>query len=76
SDAALTQFRKYLNSGIRPRLSELAGEFLADLTDGRYAAVEIGADFSPTVIDENGPRAVISGGEQDILNLCMRLALS
>lgn len=76
SDIALTQFRKYLNAAIRPRLSELAGEFLADLTDGRYAAVDISPDFSPTVIDENGPRAVISGGEQDILNLCMRLALS
>jgi len=76
SDGVLTEFRKYLNAGIRPRLAELASEFLADLTDGRYTAVEIGEDFAPTVLDDGEPKPVISGGEEDILNLCLRLALS
>jgi exonuclease SbcC len=76
SDRAVTEFRKHLNAGIRPRLAELASEYLSDLTDGRYAAVELGADFTPTVIDGGEAKSVISGGEQDILNLCMRIALS
>ncbi|MBX7138715.1 MAG: SMC family ATPase [Oligoflexia bacterium] len=76
SDGMLTSFRKYLNASLRPRLAELASEFLSELTDGRYTTVEIGDDFSPTVMDEVGPRPIISGGEEDILNLCVRLALS
>ncbi len=75
-DQALTDFRKHLNASIRPRLAELASEFLAELTDGRYTTVEIGADFAPTVIEDGEPKPIISGGEEDILNLCLRLALS
>lgn len=76
SDQALTDFRKYLNASIRPRLADLASEFLVDLTDGRYTTVDIGLDFSPTVLEDGEPKEVISGGEEDILNLCVRLALS
>ncbi|MFM1848001.1 MAG: hypothetical protein RL417_1475 [Pseudomonadota bacterium] len=75
-DQALTDFRKHLNASIRPRLAELASEFLAELTDGRYTTVEISADFSPTVLEDGEPKPIISGGEEDILNLCLRLALS
>jgi exonuclease SbcC len=75
-DLLLTAFRKHLSATIRPRLSSIAGEFLAELTDGRYTAIELGEDFVPTVIDDGTPKPVISGGEEDILNICMRLALS
>lgn len=76
ADAAFTDIRQLVNASIRPRLADLASEFLADLTDGRYASVEIGADFTPTVFEDGEPKPIISGGEQDILNLCVRLALS
>ena len=76
SDRILTEFRKHINSLIRPRLAELASEYLADLTDGRYTALELGDDFTPTVLEDGESKPIISGGEQDILNLCMRLALS
>lgn len=75
-DLVLTAFRKHLSASVRPRLSSIAGEFLAELTDGRYSAIELGEDFVPTVIDDGTPKPVISGGEEDILNICMRLALS
>lgn len=75
-DRIVTEFRKYVNTAIRPRLAELASEYLADLTDGRYSAVELGDDFTPTVIEDGEPKRVISGGEEDILNLCMRVSLS
>jgi exonuclease SbcC len=75
-DRIVTDFRKFVNASIRPRMAELASEYLTDLTDGRYSAVELGEDFTPTVIEDGEAKRVISGGEEDILNLCMRIALS
>jgi exonuclease SbcC len=75
-DRIVTDFRKFVNSSIRPRMAELASEYLTDLTDGRYSAVELGEDFTPTVVEDGEAKRVISGGEEDILNLCMRIALS
>jgi exonuclease SbcC len=75
-DRMVTEFRKYANSFIRPRMAELASEYLTDLTDGRYTAVELGEDFTPTVVEDGEAKTVISGGEEDILNLCMRISLS
>lgn len=75
-DKALTEFRKNLNATLRPRLAELASDFISDLTDGRYKEVELLSDFTPTLVDGGEASPVISGGEADILNLCVRLALS
>lgn len=75
-DSLLTDFRKALNEGIKPRLAELAGEFLSELTDGFYSSVQMGADFSPYIVADGELQPVISGGETDILHLSVRLALS
>lgn len=75
-DRVVTEFRKHVNGSIRPRMAELASEYLADLTDGRYAAVELEEDFTPTVIEDGEAKPIVSGGEEDILNLCMRISLS
>jgi exonuclease SbcC len=75
-DRIVTDFRKFVNSSIRPRMAELASEYLTDLTDGRYSAVDLEEDFTPTVVEDGEPKRVISGGEEDILNLCMRISLS
>ena len=76
TDLYLTDFRRYLNSTLRPMLAERASEYLTDLTDGRYTTIELGQDFSPIVIEDGEPKPVISGGEEDIVNLSMRLSLS
>lgn len=75
-DRIVSEFRKFVNTSIRPRMAELASEYLADLTDGRYSAVELEEDFTPTVVEDGEPKRIISGGEEDILNLCMRISLS
>ena len=75
-DRIVTAFRKFVNSSIRPRMAELASEYLTDLTDGRYSTVELEEDFTPTVLEDGEPKRIISGGEEDILNLCMRISLS
>lgn len=76
SDQILTELRKHLNAQLRPRLSQLASQYLSELSDGRYSTVEISQDFSPRVLEDGEIKTVISGGEEDLLNLCLRLALS
>jgi exonuclease SbcC len=75
-DRALTELRTELNSTLRPDLSELASGFLRDLTNGRYTDLELDEDYGATLLDDGDPKAVISGGEEDVANLALRLAIS
>jgi DNA repair protein SbcC/Rad50 len=75
-DDALTQLRGDLNARVRPELSEIASQFLAQLTDGRYTALEINEAYDILVLDEGEEKPVISGGEEDVANLVLRLSLS
>lgn len=75
-DRALGDLRTDLNSALRPDLSDLASGFLRDLTTGRYTDLELDEDYLATVIDEGEAKPVISGGEEDVANLALRLAIS
>jgi exonuclease SbcC len=75
-DSAISRLRQDLNARVRPELSELASAFLADITDGRYTSIEIDDDYNILVLDEGEEKPVISGGEEDIANLVLRLAIS
>jgi exonuclease SbcC len=75
-DRALGDLRNELNAALRPDLSELASVFLRDLTNGRYTELELDEDYVTTLLDEGEPKGVISGGEEDIANLALRLAIS
>ncbi len=75
-DRALTDLRTDLNAALRPDLSELASGFLRDLTNGRYTDLELDEDYGALLLDDGDPKAVISGGEEDIANLALRLAIS
>jgi exonuclease SbcC len=75
-DHALGDLRDELNAALRPDLSELASVFLRDLTNGRYTELELDEDYVTTLLDEGEPKAVISGGEEDVANLALRLAIS
>lgn len=71
-------FRKYLIGGIRPALSQKASELLRELTDGKYSEMELDGDYEVYLYDD-GERFSIerfSGGEKDLANLCLRLAIS
>ena len=57
-------------------LSELASSFLRDLTNGRYTDLELDENYNATLVDDGDPKAVISGGEEDVANLALRLAIS
>ena len=75
-DAAFNQLRVQLNARVRPELSELASAFLSGITAGRYTALEIDDAYNVLVLDEGEEKPVISGGEEDIANLVLRLAIS
>lgn len=68
--------RENLNRTIGPDLAARASENLNLLTNGRYTTLELGKDFEPTVIEDGVPKRVISGGEEDVVALALRLALS
>ncbi|HEX2203441.1 MAG TPA: SMC family ATPase [Longimicrobium sp.] len=75
-DVAYTELRTELNDQVRPELSEIASTFLAQLTDGRYTSMEIDEAYNILVLDEGEEKPVISGGEEDVANLVLRLSLS
>jgi exonuclease SbcC len=75
-DRAYTDLRTDLNFQLRPELSELASQFLNQLTDGRYAELELDDQYSLVVLEDGIPKPVISGGEEDLSNLVLRLAIS
>jgi exonuclease SbcC len=73
---ACTDLRTELNFRMRPDLSDLASDYLAELTDGRYDELHIDDQYNITVVEAGIPKQVISGGEEDLLNLAVRLAIS
>jgi len=75
-DAALAQLRAELNARLRPELSQIASSFLTEITDSRYTSLEVDEEYDILVLDEGEEKPVISGGEEDIANLVIRLAVS
>lgn len=71
-------FLDRLNEQIRPEISDLASDYLSKLTDGRYNILELNEKYDICLREDESAdiKAVISGGEEDIANLCIRLAIS
>jgi exonuclease SbcC len=75
-DRAFTDIRTDLNVQLRPELADIASGFLAGLTDGRYKSLEFDEDYRLLVLEDEVRKPVISGGEEDLCNLVLRLAIS
>ncbi|MFH1100882.1 MAG: SMC family ATPase [Methanobacteriota archaeon] len=74
----MSNFRTYLISRIRPTLSFYASDFFGRLTDGKYQEIELDEDYNIQIYDEGTCYTIdrFSGGEEDLANLCLRLAIS
>ena len=74
----MDSYRTYLISQIRPTLSSHASELFDELTDGKYTQIELDEDYNLLVYDRGLPYTIerFSGGEEDLANLCIRLAIS
>jgi exonuclease SbcC len=75
-DRAFTDLRTDLNQTLRPEISELASRYIRELTDGRYSEIELDDQYNINVLEDAIPKPVISGGEEDLANLVLRLAIS
>ncbi len=75
-DASLEGLRAELNAKLRPDLSDLGSTFVAELTEGRYQEFELDENYRIGVLEDGVPKPVISGGEEDVVNLALRLAIS
>jgi exonuclease SbcC len=74
----MDSYRTYLISQIRPTLSSHASELFDELTDGKYSQIELDEDYNLLIYDQGHPYSIerFSGGEEDLANLCIRLAIS
>ncbi|MCH8275584.1 MAG: SMC family ATPase, partial [Armatimonadetes bacterium] len=72
----LEDLRRELNAQTLPLLEQFAGDFLSSLSGGRYMRITLDEKYQPTVWDDNLQKPVISGGEEDIVALSLRLALA
>jgi len=73
-----SNFRKHLIGKIRPALSQKASDLFQELTEGKYTKVELDENYELQVYDngEKFPIERYSGGEKDLANLCLRIAIS
>lgn len=75
-DRAFGDIRSDLNQEMRPELSDRASRYIRELTDGRYSELELDDVYNIIVLEDAIPKPVISGGEEDLANLVLRLAIS
>jgi len=75
----LDEYRQHEATRAWPSLEKGAGELLNAATEGRYADVRLTeTDYKLSIVDrdEQIPLSRFSGGEQDLANLCLRLAIA
>jgi len=77
-DLLLSDFKVALIGRIRPTLSRHAKKLFLDVSDNRYEDLELNDDYELYIYDqgERFPMNRFSGGETDLANLCLRIAIS
>ena len=74
----MKEFKVNLVARIIPTLSDIASTLLSQLTEGRYNSLTLDDGYN-IFIEDGGEKHIIerfSGGESDLANLCLRLAVS
>jgi len=74
----MSSFRIHLISRVRPILSAYASDFFDRLTNSKYNEIELDENYNLMVYDEGKLYNIerFSCGEEDLANLCIRLAIS
>jgi len=77
-EANITKFKDELIGRVRPMISMVSSQLIEAMSEGRYKRLEIGDDYSIQLYDHGVPYGIdrYSGGEKDMINLAIRLALS
>lgn len=77
-DCCCNKIKCKKEGSIRPSLSARASRLFAQITKGRYSTIDLDDDYNIEIEDE-GKRFSLerfSGGEVDLANLCLRIAIS
>lgn len=74
----MAAFKTHVNARVAPRISDIAGEMYARITRGRYQHIEVTPEFDFFIFDQGTkyPIERFSGGEIDLANLVLRIAVS
>ncbi len=77
-DSLFSDFKVSLIGRIRPTLARYTKELFLELCDNRYEDLELDEDYEIYIFDqgEKFPLSRFSGGENDLANLCLRIAIS
>lgn len=73
------KFKKYLTAKIRPMISTVAETLFHKVTKNRYASYQLSNDYEIIINTHQGfirKLSTISGSENDLANLCLRLAIA
>jgi len=76
--AVMAEFKTHINARVAPRIGEVASEMYARITRGKYQHIEVSPEFDFFIYDsgERYPIERFSGGEIDLANLVLRIAIS
>lgn len=74
----LNDFRTAQHRRAWPKLEIGASSLLSQTTEGRYADVRLSDDYKLVIVDRGEEHGLqrYSGGEQDLANLCLRIAIA
>lgn len=77
-DLLFSDFRISLIGRIRPTLSRYAKNLFLELCENRYQDLEVDEDYEIYIYDQGEKFSIerFSGGETDLANLCLRIAIS
>lgn len=71
-------FQGDLITRVLPQIEEHASRLLEQMTQGRYSRMFLDGDYKISIDDAGQPHPLqrFSGGEEDLVNLCLRIAIS
>jgi exonuclease SbcC len=74
----LLEFKTRINSKVAPRISQIASSMYSIITRGKYQHIEVTNEFDFNVYDDGKSYPIdrFSGGEIDLANLVLRIAIS
>lgn len=74
----MAEFKNKVNAKISPRISQLASEMYSTITKGKYQHIEVSDEFDFFIYDDGVRYSIdrFSGGEVDLANLVLRIAIS
>ena len=75
---AFKQIPVQIQSRLRPRIRKETSALLNEVTEGKYPFIDLESDYSVTVYYDGNyyPISRFSGGEKDLINLCLRVGIS